>query len=121
NTIDAALSRIGLGSALPGGRDALTALKYQLDNYAVLNGKGASGLDFFPVPGAPTPADARDYVLMKSLKDGLDRLGSSDFEPAFDGSTDLSDYRWGKLHRIVFDHSLGGPFNIPGSNPYPFQ
>jgi penicillin amidase len=30
------------------------------------------------------------------------------------------DYRWGKLHRIVFDHPLGGPFNIPGENPYPF-
>lgn len=33
----------------------------------------------------------------------------------------MLDYRWGKLHRIVLDHPLGGPFNIPGSNPYPFQ
>lgn len=121
NTIDAALTKIGLGSSLPGGRDALTALKYQLDNYATLNGKGASGINFFAVTGAPTPAAARDFLLLKSLKDGLDRLASSDFNAAFAGSTELSDYRWGKLHRIVFDHSLGGPFNIPGTNPYPFQ
>jgi len=23
------------------------------------------------------------------------------------------DYRWGKLHRIVFDHPLGGPLSVP--------
>jgi len=28
-------------------------------------------------------------------------------------STNLDDYRWGKLHRIVLAHQLGGPFNIP--------
>jgi penicillin amidase len=43
--------------------------------------------------------------------------------PAFGNSTNLADYRWGKLHRIVFDHPLGGlaPFlNLPGPNPYGF-
>ena len=28
-------------------------------------------------------------------------------------STNLDDYRWGKLHRIVLAHQLGGPFDIP--------
>ena len=33
-----------------------------------------------------------------------------------------NDYRWGKLHRIVFEHPLGGPFNVPpafGAAPNP--
>ncbi len=28
------------------------------------------------------------------------------------------DYRWGKLHRIVFDHPLGPPFNVPNYGPF---
>ncbi|HEX7622770.1 MAG TPA: penicillin acylase family protein, partial [Anaeromyxobacteraceae bacterium] len=32
---------------------------------------------------------------------------------AFNGSSRQEDYRWGKLHRIVFAHPLGGPFNVP--------
>ena len=121
NTIDAALTSIGLGSNLPGAGDALKALKYQLDNYAALQGKGASGINFFAVAGAPDANAARDFLLLKSVKDALDRLASADFNAAFAGSTDLADYRWGRLHRITFSHSLGGPFNIPGPNPYPFQ
>ncbi|WP_386065466.1 penicillin acylase family protein [Tahibacter sp. UC22_41] len=68
----------------------------------------------------PTPEDARDYVLLKSMQDGLARFASADFAAAFARSTDLNDYRWGKLHRIVFTHPLGGPFNLPGANPYGF-
>jgi penicillin amidase len=43
-------------------------------------------------------------------------LGSDDFSPAFGGSTNQDDYRWGRLHRIVFKHALGGVeanFNVP--------
>jgi len=44
--------------------------------------------------------------------------------PAFSGSLRLADYNWGKLHRIVFAHPLGGPFSIPGQDgfqsPYGF-
>ena len=33
--------------------------------------------------------------------------------PAFANSTDQDDYRWGKLHRIVFDHRFEDAFDIP--------
>ncbi len=121
NTIEAALTKIGLANNLPGGGDGLKALKYQLDNYATLRGKGTSGINFFVATGSPDADAARDFLLLKSVKDGLDRLASADFNAAFAGSTNLADYRWGKLHRITFSHSLGGPFNVPGANPYPFQ
>ena len=41
-----------------------------------------------------------------------------EFAPAYANSTNQDAYRWGKLHRIVFDHALGGPFNIPGPGLY---
>ncbi len=121
NTIDVTLTGVGLGSYLPGGRDAQTAFKFLLDNFAVLNGKGASGLTFFAATGAPNAAAARDYVLLKSLSDSLDMLSSDGFSAAFGGSTSQSDYRWGKLHRITFDQPLGAPFSIPGPNGYGFS
>ncbi|MEO8669720.1 MAG: penicillin acylase family protein [Tahibacter sp.] len=120
-TIDATLGRVGLSNYLPGSRDAQAAFKFLLDNFETLGGKGLSGLSFFVATGAPTAADARDYVLLKAFKDSVDRLGSADFTAAFGGSTNLDDYRWGKLHRITFAHPLGGPFNLPGSNPYGFS
>lgn len=120
-TIDAALTRVGLGNFRPGGRDAQAAFKFHLDSYAVLGGKGVSGVDFFVVADAPDANAARDFVLLKALADGLAMLGSEAFAPAFAGSQNQSDYRWGRLHRIVFDHPLGGPFNLPGPNPYGFS
>ena len=69
----------------------------------------------------PNRAAARDFVLLKSLKDALDALASPAYAAAFNGSRNLDDYRWGRLHRITFRHPLGGPFNIPGANPYPFR
>ncbi|MBN8741519.1 MAG: hypothetical protein BGP24_19530 [Lysobacterales bacterium 69-70] len=124
NTVDATVSKVGLGAALPGSSDAYAGFKFLLDSFSVLRGKGASGLSFFNVPASvgtpPTPEDARDYVLLKSMQDGLARFASADFAAAFAGSTTLSDYRWGKLHRIRFAHPLGGPFNLPGANPYGF-
>jgi penicillin amidase len=43
----------------------------------------------------------------------LDLLASSDFAAAFNGSIDQDQYRWGRLHRIVFAHPLDGPFSAP--------
>lgn len=124
NTIDHTLSSRGLGSALPGGTEAYSALKNLLDRFATRNGVGASGLDFFTkVPAASageSAAQRRDCVLLTSLNEALARLASSEFAPAFGGSTNVLDYRWGKLHRIVFDHPLGPQLSIPGENPYPF-
>ncbi len=121
NTIDKTLTSVGLDSYKPGGRDAQAGFKFMLDNYDTLGGKGASGLTFFAAAGAPNAAAARDYVLLKALGDGLDMLASEGFSAAYAGSTNQSDYRWGKLHRIVFNHPLGAPFSIPGPNGYGFS
>jgi len=128
-TVDATLSHVGLQSYLPGANDGLTGLKFLLDAFPVLQGKGASGLSFFNpqylnAPAAPNAAAARDFMLLASLKAGLDQFFSGAMAPAFGGSPNLADYQWGKLHRIVFAHPLGGPFSIPGqdgfTSPYPF-
>ena len=121
NTIDAGLTAVGLGDYKPGGRDAQAAFKFLLDNYGQLGGKGASGVTFFSAPGAPNAAAARDYVLLKALSDSLDLLAGDNFAAAFAGSTSQSDYRWGKLHRIVFEQPLGAPFSIPGPNGYGYS
>ena len=120
NTIDATLTQIGLADYLPGDDSAYTAFKFLLDAFPQLGGKGASGIPFFNAPGAPDPASARDYVLLASLKGALDQLSSDSFAAAYGNSTDQSTYHWGALHRFVLEHPLGGPFNIPGPNPYGF-
>lgn len=119
NVIDATLTRVGLSSQLPGNEETLRAIKNLLDTFPTARGKGASGLDFFVVSGAPNPEAARDFLLLKSLKDGLTLLASNEFAPAYGNSTNQDAYRWGKLHRKVFRHPLGEPFNIPGNNPFP--
>lgn len=118
NTVDATLSRVGLANYLPGSNESYIAFKRLLERYDAQQGKGVSGLNFFQVAGAPNANAARDYVLLKSLSDALNLAASEGFAPAFARSTNQNDYRWGKLHRIVFDHALGGPFNIPGPGLY---
>ncbi|MDX1625909.1 MAG: penicillin acylase family protein, partial [Wenzhouxiangellaceae bacterium] len=114
NTIDATLTGIGLGDNLPSGRLAYRSLIHFLESFPTRSGIGASGIPFFNVPEAPDMATARDTVLLASLRDALDLLASDEFAPAFGNSTNQDDYRWGKLHRIVFDHPLGAkPFNVP--------
>lgn len=122
NIVDATLARVGLASALPGNEESARTLKNLLDNFGTRAGVGASGLNFFAVDGAPDAASARDFLLLKSVKDALDMYASDEFAPAFANSTDIDDYRWGLLHRIVFDHPLGSQvaaLNIPGPNPFP--
>lgn len=116
NTIDATFGRVGLTAATPGNDESYNAFKHLLDAYATQHGVGASGLNFFAVSGVSNPEAARDIVLLRSLRDALVLLAGDGFAPAFNRSTDLGDYRWGKLHRIVFDHPLGGPFNVPESS-----
>ena len=119
NTIDATLSAIGLGDNLPSGRVANRAFMHLLQAFDEKQGVGASGVPFFNPPEAfaqsdPSPADQRDFILLASLKAALDLLASDEFAPAFANSTDQDDYRWGRLHRIVFDHPLDTvPFNVP--------
>lgn len=111
NTIDATLTAVGLGNALPPSRLAYNSFKHHLLNYPTRGGVGASGINFFSAGLAPT--------VQASLQQALDTLASDGFAPAFAMSTNVMDYRWGKLHRIVFDSTLGvDPFNIPNGGGF---
>jgi len=124
NTIDAVL---GVGNLpRPSSANTVSALKNLLDNFATRGGAGASGVQFFNVPGVPNTAETatarRDILILASLRDALDLLASESFAPAFNRSTNQNDYRWGKLHRIVLRHPMGGQFNVPpagGAFPAP--
>ena len=119
-TVDATLGPL----PTPPGQQAVSALRNLLDRFALTQGIGASGLNFFDVPGVPAPEDRRDVTILGSLGSALDHLAGAPFAPAFNNSTDQTDYRWGKLHRIVFSHPLGGPFSIPpagGAFPPPLS
>jgi penicillin amidase len=111
NTIDATLTAVGLGANLPPSGLAYDAFKYHLLNYPTRGGVGASGLNFFSQGLAPT--------VQASLQQALDLLASDSFTPAFANSSNVLDYRWGKLHRIVFDHTLNAdPLNIPNGGGF---
>jgi penicillin amidase len=72
------------------------------------------------VDGVADPVDRRDLLLLRSVKDALAKLAGPDFQAAFGGSTDQDDYRWGRLHRVVLDHPMDGPLNIPpGAGAFP--
>ena len=119
NTIDATLTAVGLGDALPGSQLAWRALVNQLKLFPLTEGVAGSGLSYFNVPEAPSKAAARDAVLLSSLADALELLASDEFAPAFANSTDQDDYRWGKLHRVTFSHPLGvAPFNVPAAGGF---
>lgn len=111
NTIDATLTAIGLGNNLPGSTIAERAFSYHLTNYPTNGGVGASGINFFSQGLAPT--------VIGSLQQALDLLASDEFAPAFGNSTDVMDYAWGKLHRIVFRHPLNmDPLNVPNGGGF---
>ncbi len=120
-TLGATLSRNSLPLTSP--RDIqLTAVKNLFDSFPQREGVGVSGIDFFEVPGVAAAGDRRDIILLRSLSLALDLLASPAFSDAFGGSTDQADYRWGRLHRVVITHPIGGPFNVPtagGAFPQP--
>ena len=111
--IDKTLDDEGLLEFAPGSDLALSALRHLLETFPQTQGRGASGLQFFGVAGVDDPEDARDIILLATLQDALDLLSGEEFAAAFDHSITLGDYRWGKLHRVVFRHPLDGPFDIP--------
>ena len=120
NTVDAALKPFGLPT--PPEQQALTALRHLLENFSSNQGIGASGVNFFNVPAVSSATDRRDILILQSLANSLSLLSGPGFKTAFAGSTNLDDYRWGKLHRITFAHILGEPFSIPvagGAFPQP--
>jgi penicillin amidase len=110
NGVDKTLD--GYGVPRPGSGEAIKALRHLVER----NGIGLSTVDFFAWTGLGTAEQRRDFVMLKSLQDALDLLASSEFAPAFGGSSNQNEYRWGKLHRIVFDGLVvGGPFSIPNA------
>jgi penicillin G amidase len=117
NTIGATLQRAGLDGFFPGEDRLLGALRFLLDNFSTNQGVGASALDFFEIPGVEAPAEIRrDAIILLSLKNALSLLSSEQFAEAFGGSTNQTDYRWGKLHRITFRHPFGElapQFSVP--------
>jgi penicillin amidase len=119
NVIDAHLGAL----PKPPGQQAMTALRNLIDRFASRHGVGESGVDFFSIPGVGLPAeDRRDILVLRSLRGALDRLAGDRFANAFNHSTNQDDYRWGKLHRIVFAHPMGDPFSVPpafGLFPHP--
>ena len=113
-TVDATLDGVPLPPGTlpkPGSQLVMTAFKSLLERPQP--GIGASGINFFNVPAVASAEDRRDILILKSVADALTRLAGPDFALAFAGSTNLDDYRWGKLHRIVMNHPLGGPFDLP--------
>ncbi len=110
--INARLAALGVPGV--GSSDALKATHHLLleDPF---DGVGHSGVDFFPEPAILTdPADRRDAVLLEALREALDALASDTFAPAFHNSTNLDDYRWGKLHRKVFEHEFEDLLGVRG-------
>jgi len=123
NTVDAVLNAISPQLPKPGNHDAVKALIHLLEDFEASGGVGASGLPFFNVPGLEgAPAELkRDIILLKSLEDALDLLGGDAFASAFNGSKNLDDYRWGKIHRVTLRHlgQFGGPFDLPPEGGFP--
>jgi penicillin amidase len=120
NTVDAVLTPFGLPK--PGSQEVVNALRHLLDTFEATGGVGASGVNFFNVPGVANANDRRDILLLLSVKQALAQLASDALKPAFGNSTNQSDYKWGRLHRIVFSHPLNSVFSIPpagGAFPAP--
>ncbi|MEM6640506.1 MAG: penicillin acylase family protein [Pseudomonadota bacterium] len=113
--IDDTLAPLGLTG--PGSSQAMTALRNLVDTFPKNHGVGASGINFFDVPGIDSAEARLAFVTLASLTDALDRLAGPAFAAAFDESSDQNGYRWGRLHRIVFSHPLGSAFSQPGSGP----
>ncbi len=111
--IDDAIGQNVMSANRPGSRFAINAFQNFLDTFATNQGYGVSGINFFTNPDAPTREDARDFVLLASLKEALDMMAGDGFQAAFNNSSDLDDYRWGKLHRITFSHPLGDSLSVP--------
>jgi uncharacterized repeat protein (TIGR01451 family) len=103
--IDDPLQALG-GLPRPGSGNTLIALGHLFAEYPANAGAGASGLQL--IPGGDL-----DTAVLDALSDALAELAGPAMKPVFGGATALDDYRWGRLHRVVFDHPLGGQFNIP--------
>ena len=114
NTIDKTLDAVRLEEKhRPDDGRSIIALRNLLDNFDTNHGFGASGLNFFALEEIDDPDTRRDIIIIQSLHEALDLMAGNEFAAAFDKSSKQKDYLWGRLHRIVFEHPLNGPFSIP--------
>jgi penicillin amidase len=115
--IDATLDRLDKTMPKPGGFFAVKAIINLLEKFPKKQGKGESGIDFFDVPELfLAPEEERDWLILKSLQEALDLLKSDAFARAYNKSEKLEDYRWGKIHRIIFRNALHpqtNKFSVP--------
>ncbi len=115
--IDDTIDRLDKTMSKPGGFFAVKAILQLLERFPRKQGKGESGVDFFDVPDLfLSPEEERDWLILKSLQEALDLLRSEAFAKAYNKSTSLADYRWGKLHRITFRnamHPQTNKFSVP--------
>jgi penicillin amidase len=115
--IDDTLDRLDKTMPKPSGFFAVKAIINLLEKFPKKHGKGESDVEFFDVPDLfLSPEEERDWLILKSLQEALDLLKGDAFARAFNKSEKLSDYRWGKLHRIIFRNALHpqtNKFSIP--------
>ncbi len=115
--IDDTLDRLDKTMPKPGGFFAVKAIINLLERFPKKQGKGESEVDFFDVPDLLLfPEEERDWLILRSLQEALDLLKSEAFASAYNKSDKLSDYRWGKLHRITFRNALHpqtNKFSVP--------
>ena len=112
NGLDLTLN--GLGVPTPGSGEAIKAIRHLVER----DGIGESTIDFFawtrPARGR---AAARFRRAAAACRTRWICLRARRLRQPSTASTNQADYRWGRLHRIVFDAPLGAPFSIPGATP----
>ncbi len=115
--IDDTLDRLDKTMSKPGGFFAVKAIINLLERFPRKQGKGESGIDFFDVPDLFLASEEeRDWLILRSLQESLDLLKGDAFARAYNKSERLSDYRWGKIHRIIFRNALHpqtNKFSVP--------
>jgi hypothetical protein len=74
-----------------------------------------SGLDLLAtsVPVVATRDERRVLWLLKALDQGLASLSNATRFPVFAGSSDVSTYQWGKMHRFYAPHTVSSTFGVP--------
>ena len=106
NTIDSTLAAQN-GLPPPNDQRALIGLGHLIRSFPSNGGIGASGLNFFDVPGVGSADHRRDIIVLRSLRGALDLLASDAFAAAFGNSSDQDMYRWGRLHRVALPSAAG--------------
>ncbi|MEM9101646.1 MAG: penicillin acylase family protein [Pseudomonadota bacterium] len=111
NVINTTLAAYNLTA--PDDLNSLKAVKKLFEDFPKQGGFGVSGIDFFNVEGVSNVTEKRDIIILRSLADAIVLLKSEAFAEVFQGSEKLDDYRWGKLHRVIFDSLLSRTLGIP--------